>query len=468
MTDRTRRVLLGAAACSALAPLIGPAAAAAEDPPFAGIWSAFLDKDDPPTRLKLAIDANGSGHLTVMTTMEAMDVPIKAINISGKALRFEVAQPPLVYEAALDRGRIKGVCKRGDQNIPLDFVRGDLYTEPPLINFPPAPLSAKRLHELRLMARAPAMGVGWQFRGGKNHVLVDGNRSVDASVPVTAHDKWFLGSITKSMTATLAARVVETGDLRWQTRIGDILGKQCAEMLPAYREVTLLHILGHRGGLPRDVPSLRAGDGRFLQRLEYVRAALRMPPAGNLGERMLYSNVDYVVAGLMLETVTGQPWETLIAGQVFAPLGLRSFGFGPPGSAGRLDQPQGHEPGPTGLRPTRSDAEVPEAMAPAGRVHMNLDDLLIYLQAHRDQPSAFLNPASWQTLHTPPFGGDYALGWSVSSDGVLSHGGTNQKWKAEVVVDRKAGLVCCSAANVLNNNTQSALLQLLSAAKLSR
>jgi CubicO group peptidase (beta-lactamase class C family) len=180
---------------------------------------------------------------------------------------------------------------------------------------------------------------------------------------------------------------------------------------------------------------------------------------------MLYSNVDYVVAGLMLETVVGQPWETLIANHVFAPLGIKSFGFGPPGLPGSIDQPQGHEPDRTGLKPTRSD--IPESMAPAGRVHMSLDDLLIYLQAHRDRLATFLHAASWRTLHTPPFGGDYALGWSVSPGGVLRHGGTNQKWKAEVLVDSRAGLVCCSAANVLNNNTQSALLQLMASARLS-
>jgi hypothetical protein len=50
---------------------------------------------------------------------------------------------------------------------------------------------------------------------------------------------------------------------------------------------------------------------------------------------------------------------------------------------------------------------------------------------------------------------------------VLSHGGTNQKWKAEVIVDPERELVCGSAANVLNNNTQSALLQLLESARLS-
>jgi CubicO group peptidase (beta-lactamase class C family) len=462
VTDRIRRALLGTFVYSTAAAFVLPAEAGSGAEHFFGVWSAFLEQDDPPTRLKLVIDDDHSGHLTVI---DAGEVPILRLKISGETLHLEIAQPPLIYNARLAGDRISGMCRRGDQDIALDFVRGDLYTEPPLINFPPAPLSARRLHELRVMARAPAMGVGWQFRGEPGHVLVDGNRSIDAPVAVTRKDKWHLGSITKSMTATLAARIVETGALQWNARIGDVLGSVVTGMRPEYRDITLLHILSHRGGLPRDLESMRDAKGGYLQRRDYVEAGLRMPPVAAPGERTLYSNVDYVVAGLMLETVGRQPWETLIAHHVFEPLGIRSFGFGPPGSIDKLDQPQGHEPAPRGLRPTRYD--VPEAMAPAGRVHMNLDDLLLYLVAHRDRPNAFLKEASWQTLHTPPFGGDYALGWSVSSSGVLSHGGTNQKWKAEVVVDRERELVCGSAANVLNNNTQSALLQLLESARLS-
>jgi hypothetical protein len=98
---------------------------------------------------------------------------------------------------------------------------------------------------------------------------------------------------------------------------------------------------------------------------------------------------------------------------------------------------------------------------------MSLGDLLIYLEAHRDMPARLLSAASWNTLHTPPFGGDYALGWSVSPTGELSHGGTNGKWKSEVLIDGTSGLVCASVANVLNNNTQSALRQLLASARKS-
>jgi CubicO group peptidase (beta-lactamase class C family) len=462
VTDRIRRALLGTFIYSTAASFAPRVKAESVAENFLGTWSAFLEQDDPPTRLKLVIEDDHSGHLTVI---DAGEVPISRLQISGATLHLEIAQPPLIYNATLAGDRITGMCRRGDQDIALDFVRGDLYTEPPLITFPAAPLSARRLHELRVMARAPAMGVGWQFRGKSGHVLVDGNRSINAPVAVTRKDQWHLGSITKSMTATLAARIVETGALQWNARIGDVLGSVVTGMRPEYRDITLLHILSHRGGLPRDLESMRDAKGDYLQRRDYVEAALRMPPVAAPAEQMLYSNVDYVVAGLMLETVGRQPWETLIAHHVFEPLGIRSFGFGPPGSIDKLDQPQGHEPAPRGLRPTRYD--VPEAMAPAGRVHMNLDDLLLYLAAHRDRPIAFLKEASWQTLQTPPFGGDYALGWSVSSSGVLSHGGTNQKWKAEVVVDRARDLVCGSTANVLNNNTQSALLQLLESARLS-
>ena len=54
----------------------------------------------------------------------------------------------------------------------------------------------------------------------------------------------------------------------------------------------------------------------------------------------------------------------------------------------------------------------PAALGPAGRVHANFEDVLKYLAAHRDQAAPFLARASWEMLHTPPFGGPYAMGWA--------------------------------------------------------
>ena len=458
-----REVVLGALACVAASVRVAAHDIAVGPDAFTGTWSAFVGSDDPPTRLKLVIDAAGTGSLSVIDQGE---VPIGHLETRSPQLRFDIEKPPISYEGTL-RGsdRIVGVCHRGNQDIPLDFIRGDLYTEPPEVVFPDAPLTAMRLHELRLMAHAPAMGVGWQFAGEKVHILVDGRRAVDRPVPVAPSDQWHLGSVTKSITATLVSRLIDAGVLGWHSTIGEILGTQIDEMLPAYRDVSVLHLLSHHAGLPRDREGKFKASDLHASRLAYAREALRQPPSAPMGTQMSYSNADYVVVALMLETLSDKPGERLITDYVFRPLGLQSAGFGPPGSPGHLDQPMGHLVAASGLRPVRSD--IPGVMAPAGRVHMSLGDLLIYLEAHRDMPARFLSAASWNTLHTPPFGGDYALGWSVSPTGELSHGGTNGKWKSEVLIDGTSGLVCASVDNVLNNNTQSALRQLLASARKS-
>jgi CubicO group peptidase (beta-lactamase class C family) len=180
---------------------------------------------------------------------------------------------------------------------------------------------------------------------------------------------------------------------------------------------------------------------------------------------MLYSNNDYVVAGYMLEVAAGKPWEELISERVFEPLGIHDFGFGPPGHGSQIDQPLGHRSGLDGPDPVSTD--VPDAMGPAGRVHMSLSSLLSYLEAHRDKPGGFLTNSSWDKLHNPPFGGNYALGWVVSKDGTLTHGGTNGWWKAEVMVAPGSGTVCGATANILNRNTESALLQLIQSSEVS-
>lgn len=432
------------------------------DTPFIGSWSAFVDTDEPPTLLTLRIGADGSSVLTVVGMGELEVVKLQA---SSGQLRFEIEKPPLSFEGTLSgSNEIRGSARRGGQDNPLTFVRGDLYTEPPKVILPPGPPTIERLRTLRAMARAPAMGVGWRKGSGEIHLLVDGVRSSHAEVRVDPADRWHLGSVTKSMTATLAARLVQKDLIGWRSTIGDVLGDRIPDMQPAYRDLNLLHLLSHHGGLARDTPAAAYRDAPPAeQRLAYVRAALQQAPIGAAGRQMAYSNNDYVVAGLMLETVGRAPWEVLIAGEVFEPLGLRDFGFGPPGAPGSLDQPQGHRMGRLGLEPVRTD--IPAAMAPAGQVNMNLHDLVLYLAAHRDQPASFLKPDAWRTLHQPPFGGDYALGWEVSDKGVLFHGGTNSWWKSEVRVDPEVGVVCAAVANVLNDNTQSALIQLENAAE---
>jgi CubicO group peptidase (beta-lactamase class C family) len=302
-------------------------------------------------------------------------------------------------------------------------------------------LPAFDLEAERIRRGAPALGIGGQRGRDAAQVRVTGVRSSREANPVSPDARWHLGSLTKAFTATLAARAVEGGWIDWTSSIGDTLGPMVEGMREAYAGVSLLQLLSHRSGLPPDIP--RAAFDRFsrtmpadprAERLHYALIALGQEPVAAPGTQMAYANNGYVVAGAMLEARMGAPWEALVQDWVLNPLGLTSAGFGPP--TGRHD-PSGHIVASDGQRiPVAIDNPV--AMGPAGRLHMSLPDLLRFLTAHRDRDPALMRRASWDALHIPHFGGDYALGWIVLPDGRLWHNGSNGLWYAEAVIGRNA------------------------------
>ncbi|MDO1557938.1 serine hydrolase [Brevundimonas sp. 2R-24] len=325
--------------------------------------------------------------------------------------------------------------------------RAFAQARPPADTGPADPLNDEHLLGLLARSGAPALAAEAQGGGTGSVQWLVGVRRAGTEDYAQPGDLWHIGSITKSMTATLIARLVDQGVIAWSDTVGGILGGEAAS--GPYAEATFLHLLSHRSGLPANLPIARlpayatpSGDV-VADRARYVAEGLALPPVGPMRETFLYSNQGYVTAGAMIERRTGQSWEQLMREHLFAPLGLTSAGFGAPTG----DQPWGHRAGLAGLSPvdpSRPFADNPEPLGPAGRVHMNLHDLTAYLGAHRDR-SAYLKPETWDVLHTPPFGGEYALGWVVRPEG-LWHNGSNTVWYAEVLVGR-TGAVSAAACN---------------------
>jgi len=312
---------------------------------------------------------------------------------------------------------------------------------------------------LDLLARTGAPGVAVAYhRDGAEGLAVAGVRAAGSDTPIEPDDLWHLGSNTKSMTATLVARLAEAGQIGWDDTIGEVLGTVIAEMDPAYRDVTIGQLLAHRSGLPANLGvfhvlplvGMAADRDLMADRQRYARAALSHPPESTPGTDYLYSNAGYIVVGAMLQAATGTPWETLMAREVFGPLGLTSAGFGPPGTVDTLDQPRGHQgtiaDGLTPMQPDERADNVP-ALGPAGTVHMNAADLLAYLVAHLNTDPSFLSPASWAALHTPEDGHDYVAGWLALPEGALLHAGSNTFWYMLVVLWPDRGEALMLAAN---------------------
>jgi CubicO group peptidase (beta-lactamase class C family) len=292
-----------------------------------------------------------------------------------------------------------------------------------------------------------------------------GIRKMGNPTVVTTNDAFHIGSCTKSMTATLAAMLIEDHKLRWNTTIADVFPELKGKMDGQYETVTLEQLLTHRGGVPGSPPRdawQQAWQQRGTpeqQRRQFIEAVLAQPPEAAPGTKMIYSNQGYAIVGAMLEKVAGKPWETLITEKLFRPLHMASAGFGPPGSSNTVDEPWGHTRKLATVVPMWTDN--PPAIAPAGCVHCSLDDLARFTIFHmqRSPTEGLLRPDTLVKLHTPPGNGEYACGWVILerlwAGGVaLMHNGSNTMWYVVMWLAPEKNFSVIAATNIAGKDAE--------------
>jgi CubicO group peptidase (beta-lactamase class C family) len=237
----------------------------------------------------------------------------------------------------------------------------------------------------------------------------------------------------------LAATFVEDGTLNWDSTIGEVLGRE-VRMLDAYEDVTLKTLLSNRSGIPGSAPRaalLKAAmsSGRrdvAKRRKQFAEELLKLEPEFEPGTQYAYSNSGFVVAGVMLEMVSGKSWEELMHERIFGPLKMESAGFGGPASRGKEDQPWGHGSKEKPQPPGPGD-DNPDVIGPAGTVHCSLSDLARYVKMHLDHEigPVLKKPESFVLLQKVAEGNDkYACGWVVherswAKGPALMHNGSN-------------------------------------------
>lgn len=315
---------------------------------------------------------------------------------------------------------------------------------------------AVTLEAMRRRANLPALGA-IAFKGAKvlEQAVTGVRLRTTPGTAVTTNDVFHMGSLTKSMTAVLAAQFVEKGRLRWESTLGEVLDR--LPLHPQVRPVTLWQLLRHRSGLRRDIPDglyeeLKLSDiPPRQQRRELARVMLAKPPEREPESVFEYSNAGYTFAGLMLETVADEPWEVMVTRAVFAPLLLRSGGFGAPAKdPDKVDQPWGHRADGVPVRPGPQADNVP-AIGPAGTVHLSLPDLTRYAQWHLREAGpkpGLITASSLGRLHGVGQPDDYYGGWNRAArpwagGQAITHTGSNTMFFAVVWLapDRDFGVL---------------------------
>jgi D-alanyl-D-alanine carboxypeptidase len=290
-------------------------------------------------------------------------------------------------------------------------------------------------------------------------VRADGQRIAGVKLRVATGDKFHVGSDGKAMFATMAARLVESGKVRWDTTLEEVFPELIRGTGVAYRNVTLQDLLRHRGGIAPlldidEINAVRLPRGKpQQQRASFVRWALNRAPAQTPGTVHEYSNGGYVVAAAMIERLTGKTFEALMETLLYRPLRME-VKYAWPASGELFSQPWGHEF--DGLHhiprsPYWVGGKLPEWLVPASGVSLSTFDFARFVQLHlrglRGQ-GTLLSPASFAKLHEPVDG--YAFGWAVSEqDGrlVSSHVGATGLFAAAMAIDAENGRAAVLMAN---------------------
>ena len=283
-----------------------------------------------------------------------------------------------------------------------------------------------------------------------------GTRRAGQNLPVTIDDRFHIGSDGKAFTSLLAGQFVQAGSLRWDSTFADVFPELKGQMNAEFAKITLEQLLSHSSGLT-DMPTIIDLTNRSYQQegnMDEVRYWMlkQIAPkalAHPRGSKFDYSNLGYTFAGAMLERVGKKSWEELVEERILQPMGLKSAGFGPQSSLGKIDAPLGHVlvNGKPKAMLAGPNGDNPLIIGPAGTLHMSVLDFAKWVawQAGEGKgPPTLVSPVIVKKLHTAvintgerkdappgtPKSGGYALGWGIVTQPwadapCLTHDGSN-------------------------------------------
>ncbi|HZE41817.1 MAG TPA: serine hydrolase domain-containing protein [Stackebrandtia sp.] len=222
-----------------------------------------------------------------------------------------------------------------------------------------------------------------------------------------------VASVTKAFTAAMILQLVDSGRVDLDASVETYLpGVVRGEGIHA-DEITVRQLLRHQSGLPEVTiePELENPTTTYTPR-GLLDSALGDPAQFEPGAKMVYTNTNYVVAGMIIEKVTGHDYRTELSRRITVPLGLDDTALPATGDTG-LPDPHPHGYHPIDGRLADVTAQEPSALYASGGVvstGADLNRFFLALENGKVIPKALLG----QLHDTVPFpdvpGVDYGLG----------------------------------------------------------
>lgn len=315
--------------------------------------------------------------------------------------------------------------------------------------------------------RSTALVIGVISRNQPPQIFSYGFTDSDKRVPVTGDTLFAVGSVTKGVTAEIAALQVQQNKLAWHTTLRELFPSE-KDLSPDAQKITVEQLASHTAGLPRQAYNLPmlgklvryvfTGEPFYddLDRGEYQDYLSTFRAPDNV--QVNYSNLGYAILDSALETNASRTIPEMAQQSIFTPLKMMHTGYVPEKLPGYILRARGH----AGDQPkfvARGEV-VPEwrfshDMVGAASMWSTGNDLLRYLQAHLSGTgNAQLNLAFADAMTLRRFQNDddaAALGWlgySAYGQTLLYQSGFIGGYSSYIGLDKRHG----NAIVVLQNS----------------
>jgi CubicO group peptidase (beta-lactamase class C family) len=171
----------------------------------------------------------------------------------------------------------------------------------------------------------PAVSVA-VLRGSDTLVMKGyGDASIEAHRAATASTVYRIGSITKQFTSATIMRLAERGKLS----IDDPITKYLPDVPTHGRTITIRRLLNHTSGVHNYTaePAWREHWAEEMTPRKIVAFVDNDSLDFNPGDAWSYSNTGYVLLGMIIEKVTGEPYATYLQHDLITPLGLKQTSY---------------------------------------------------------------------------------------------------------------------------------------------
>ena len=290
----------------------------------------------------------------------------------------------------------------------------------------------------------PGMAVSVVYGGevyySKGHGLVE----IDKSARVDDKTLFQIASVSKAFTAAALAILVDDGEVDWEDPVIDYLPEFRMFDPWVTREFTIRDLLTHRSGLPLGAGDLLMFPEAQTSREEIIRAMRFLKPTTSFRSEYAYDNLMYIIAGEVVGSASGVPFEEFLEKRLLFPLGMTDCAATLRRTASKATKATPHVEADGKLQTTLSlESDVAAA---AGGINCSASSMAMwasfFLNNGRNadgeqvvsaaQVEQLLNPVTVQPTrgymaeHAGSFLSAYALGWNVSTfygQPSYSHGG---------------------------------------------